>query len=265
VPAATTPAVVASWCALAASVLFGFAAPLHERAYQQWKQAHVALVGTVALCAQSALILLPASVLWLYGLLWMRGASALAVVAITTTWAAAGHLPAAMHAWRPAAYARHHDAIWALANLACALMSLGIPALGVLPHFQLPGLLFRNMLMPAIMVYVALPALLQLAPLWQLVVSCSGYITASVSIAMAAEGAFPIGNAGHAVLVAASVGIACVLEWRSRSRWLHARSAAAGPAAAAEAGKGKARALQTQWAAALLTPTRAHPHWCGSF
>ena len=56
------------------------------------------------------------------------------------------------------------------------------------------------------------------------VVSCSGYITVSISIA---EGAFPIGNAGHAVLVAASVGIACVLEWRSRSRWLHARSAAA--------------------------------------
>jgi hypothetical protein len=47
-----------------------------------------------------------------------------------------------------------------------------------------------------------------------------------VSISIA-EGAFPIGNAGHAVLVAASVGIACVLEWRSRSRWLHARSAAA--------------------------------------
>jgi hypothetical protein len=181
----------------------------------------------------TATVALPACVLWLYGLLWLRGTSALAVLAITTTWAAAGHLPAAMSAWRPAAYARHHDAIWTASALLCALIMLRIPASGSVGHFRVPGAWFKNLLMPALMVYFVQPMLTQLAPGWQLVSGSASFVIMRVTASLAPEGAFPLGNATHVALLAASVGIACVLEWRSRSRWLHARVAAPAPGAGA--------------------------------
>lgn len=215
-----------SWYALVASTLLGFASPAQEQAYQAWKQQRVAVAAPVVLWSQAALVVLPASVMWLHALLWMQGASAFAVAALTTLWAAAGQVPAAVWVWRRASYARHHDALWVLSALASAAVALGVPATGALPHFQLPGLGFKNMLPPAAMVYVVLPLLMALAPRWQLLASAAAYVNVEVTAAMAAEGAFPIGDAGHGVLLVASLAIACALEWRSRSVWLHARGAA---------------------------------------
>ena len=247
-PHPTAPA-PCSWRRLASSCLFGFPAPAQERAYHLWKRRRVALLSSVALCAKAALVLLPASAVWLHVLLHMHGAAAATVLALTAAWAAAGQLPAVVRAARPAAYARHHDTLWALSSLASASIITCVPAFQALASFQLPGIMFRNMVMPALMVYLVLPLLLQLPPAWQLLASAAHSVNITVSVAMAAQGSFPIGTAGHAVLIAASVGIACVMEARSRAGWLRISSEppavpadALLPAAAAAAAVGTAGA-----------------------
>jgi hypothetical protein len=215
--AATRARCCFGWQLATAGILLGFPCPLQEQAFQDWKREHLAELDGCALWAQALLVLLPACVLLLHGLLWMRGGRGVTVAAVTALWAAVGHVPAVMRMWLPAIYAQHHDAIWALSTLAGATIALALPACGLLPYFQLPGLLFRNMLAPAVIFYFVLPALLQLSPGWQLLASIAGYITMSVSIAIAAEGAFPMGPGGHVALVAASVAIACAMEWRNRA------------------------------------------------
>ena len=215
-----------SWRALTAGALLGFAPASRERAYQQWKQEQVAPLSAAALCAQIALTLLPASLVWLYGLLWMNGGGAWAVFLMTAMWVAAGQVPAAMSMWLPALYARHHDAIWALSTLACALIPLAAPASGVLPCGQVPSMVLRHMLELATLVHMVLPVRVLLAPAWQLLASSSGFITLSAGISSFTDGAvLSPGPAGHAALLAASVATACAMEWRSRSRWLHTRGA----------------------------------------
>jgi hypothetical protein len=217
----------------AASLLQIAAAPAEEQAYRRWRQQQrSALLDWVALCTQAALVLLPAAMVCAHGprRLSLSGGAQVPVAALVAAWAALGQAPAALRVAAPAAYARHRDAVWALSLLAAALALAAVPALCGLSQPSLPALVFNEMVMPGVMVYLVLPLLLQLQPGWQLLTSAGHCICLSVSIAASSQGqrAHAMGVAGHGLLLVASIVLAYLLDARSREKWLRSRLLAAG-------------------------------------
>ena len=214
-------------------MLRGFTPAPREQAYQQWRQQRVALRAALALWVQSTIILLPAGALSLYALRWLRGCSTLAAFCVAGPLTLVAHIPAAVHRFRPRLYMRQYDPVWAVTAALSAVFMLACLWSGVMAFMKEAGVgsLLRNMLMPAIMVYIVQPALMQHELGWQLVVSVGGYINNEVITTMASEGA-SISVTAHVALVALSVVISAVMEWRSRALWLRASRAAAAAAAA---------------------------------
>jgi hypothetical protein len=215
------------WHALMALVLRGFTPAPREQAYQQWRQHRVATLAALALWVQSTLVLLPAAAFNVYVLLWLRD-GVLAALALPVLQSLLSHVPAFAYWCRPELYVRHHDPVWALTATFQALATAACSSFGVMTLLKEagPGSLLRNMLMPAILVYTLMPALLQLSTGWQLLLSVSAYLHISAITTIAAKGA-SIESPAHVALVALSVVIASVMEWRSRALWLRASGAAA--------------------------------------
>ena len=229
VVAAGTAGTDDAWLALCGIMLWGFTPTPREQAYQLWKQQRVRQVTALALWVQSTIILLPSAALLLYALVWLRGGGTLAALAFLGSQIVAAHVPALVYWWRPRLYLRHHDLLWALTSALSAVFMSACWSSGVMAFLKEAGAgsLLRNMLMPAILVYIVLPALLRRAPGWQLVIGVIGYFSISSVAGMAADSA-SIGIATHVALVALSVAITFGMEWRSRARWL--RSSRASPA-----------------------------------
>ena len=228
VVAAGTAGTDDAWLALCGIMLWGFTPTPREQAYQLWKQQRVRQVTALALWVQSTIILLPSAALLLYALVWLRGGGTLAALAFPGSQVVAAHVPALVYWWRPRLYLRHHDLLWALTSALSAVFMSACWSSGVMAFLKEAGAgsLLRNMLMPAILVYTLMPALLQLSTGWQLLLSVSAYLHISAITTIAAKGA-SIESPAHVALVALSVVIASVMEWRSRALWLRASGAAA--------------------------------------
>jgi len=229
-----------AWLALRGVMLGGFSTVPDEQAYQQWRQQRVRQLAPLTLGVQSTIILLPCAALSLHALVWLRGRSLLAALFLPVLQSSVSHVPAVAHLCRPDLYVRHHDLLWTVTAAISSLLVSACWSSGVMAFMKEAGAgsLLRNMLMPGILMYIVMPALLQTGPRWQLLISVNGcFVICVISATIAAEGA-AIAAPTHVALVALSVVISSVMEWRSLVRWLRASRAAV--AAAAMTGPGLA-------------------------